>query len=207
MTISAIWNPQSQLVLASKSATRRELLEAAGIPFEIDSPTVDERSIESDYARQGGTAEGLSSALARAKALEASRRRPQSLCLGADQVLSLGGEVFHKPDSLSQAASQIARMSGRTHRLTSAFAIAQDGEVVGEGQDSVDMTMRALAAEQIALYLQVAGSGVLTSVGAYQVERFGMHLFERIDGDHTTVLGLPMLKLLPCLRTLGALKL
>lgn len=207
MTTSAIWNAQWQLVLASKSASRRDLLEASGIPFEIDAPTLDERSVESDYVRDGGSPDGLSIVLARAKALDVSRRRPGRLCLGADQVLSLGDRIFHKPVSLGEAARGIAALSGQAHQLTSGFAIAHDGHVLHEGHDSVEMTMRPLAEEQIALYLQVAGPDVLSSVGAYQVERFGVHLFERIDGDHTTVLGLPMLKLLPCLRSLGALKL
>ncbi len=205
MSSSSLWNPKFQLVLASKSASRRELLEASAIPHEIDPAAVDERAIEMEYFLRGGSPHGLAVVLARAKALEASRRRPQYLSLGADQVLSLEGRIFHKPSSLSEAAANLAALSGRIHQLTSAFAIAQNGKVLLESQDSVEMTMRPLDDEQIALYLQVAGAGALASVGAYQVERLGVHLFERINGDHTTVLGLPMLNLLACLRQLGAL--
>lgn len=194
-------------MLASKSASRRALLEAAGIPFSVDTPEVDERAIEEGLTSEGRSGEDLSLILARAKAVDVSQRRPGALCLGADQVLTLEGAVFHKPRTLDEAETHIERLSGKTHVLSSAFAIARDGRVIGEGQDAASLTMRALDRARISLYARVAGPAILSSVGAYQLEALGVHLFERIEGDHTTILGLPMLKLLAWLRQEGALSL
>jgi septum formation protein len=202
-----MWNPTHRLVLASKSAARRDLLASAGLPFESDIADVDERAIESAFVDQGGATEHLPRLLARAKALDVSYRHPGALCIGADQVLSLDGRIFHKAETIRGAASALARLSGRTHQLTSAFAIARDGEVAYQDEDRAEMTMRPLDAAQIDLYLRWVGDAALTSVGGYQLEKCGVHLFERIEGDHSTILGLPMLKLLACLRREGALAL
>ena len=145
------------------------------------------------------------SALARAKALSA--RAPGALVIGADQVLSLDGALFHKSATRGQALRTLSALSGRTHRLTSAFAVARDGDIVAAGVETAEMTMRALDAAALGLYLDAAGPTVLGSVGVYQWEGLGAHLFERVQGDHSTILGLPMLKLLAALRGLGALRL
>lgn len=202
---SGLWNPNVTLILASKSASRRRLLESAGIPFQIDVAEIDERAVETAFVEQGGAGDGLASTLARAKAIEVSRRNPRALCLGADQTLSLEGRIFHKPAAMAEADRHLAILAGRTHQLTSAFAIARDGEVAHEDEDRARMTMRSLDARQIEHYLRCAGPSVLTSVGAYQLERVGVHLFERIEGDHFTILGLPLLKLLSWLRRQGAI--
>ena len=202
---ASLWNPSLDLILASKSASRRSLLEAARLPFSVQLPKVDERAIEAEFEASTREAGDLASLLARAKAIEVSERFPGSLCLGADQVLCLNDEVFHKPGNRAEAAAHISRLSGKTHVLTSAFAIARDGAVIREGVDRAKLTMRTLEADDVELYVRLAGDAILASVGAYQLESLGIHLFERIEGDHTTILGLPMLKLLQALRAEGAL--
>ena len=202
-----LWNSGYKLILASRSEARRHLLARAGIPFEIDMPEIDERAIEDAFLGQGGAAEKLPGFLAQAKAVYVSRRHPEAFCVGADQVLTLDGRIFHKAQTIQDAATQLARLSGRTHRLTSALAIAKGGRVAYAAEDQADMTMRSLSAAQIDLYLRLVGELALTSVGAYQVEKFGVHLMEEIRCDHATVLGLPILALLSWLRREGALEL
>jgi septum formation protein len=198
-----ISNPQRKLVLASNSAARRRLLETARLDFEVVVGEFDERAAERDFFEQGGEAKNLSLALARAKALAASQARPRAECLAADQVLILEGEVLHKPASVDDARDHLMRLSGRTHILSSAFAIARDGVVRREEVDCAELTMRNLREAQIELYLRSAGNEAIKSVGAYQIEGFGIHLFERIKGCQSTIMGLPMLKLLAWLRRDG----
>jgi septum formation protein len=198
-----ISNPQRKLALASNSVARRRLLEIARLDFEVVIGEVDERGVERDFFGQGGEAKNLSAALARAKALAASRARPGVECLAADQVLILEGEVLHKPASVDDARDHILRLSGRTHILSSAFAIARDGVVRHEEVDCAELTMRNLSEAQVDLYLRYAGNEAINSVGAYQIEGFGIHLFERIKGDQSTIMGLPMLKVLAWLRRDG----
>jgi septum formation protein len=205
--VPILWTSNRKLILASRSEARRDLLASTGIPFETATAEIDERTTEVAFLSEGGEAQKLAGFLARAKALDVSRRRPGALCLGADQVLNLGGRIFHRARTIQDAATQLARLSGRTHRLTSAFAIVQDGRVAYEAEDHADMTMRSLSAAQIDLYLRLVGEAALTSVGGYQLEKFGVHLMEEIRGDYATILGLPILKLLSCLRLEGALAL
>jgi septum formation protein len=183
------------------------LLGAAGLPFEVEPAGIDERGVEDRLGPQDEAGIGLAVALARAKALAVSARRPGALTLGADQTLTLEGQPMHKAPTRAAAAAALQAMSGRSHRLASAFALARDGVVLAEDGDSAEMTMRALDATQIARYLDIAGPAVLASVGAYQIEGLGAHLFESINGDYATILGLPMLKLLAALRGLGLLAL
>ncbi len=203
----SLWISRDKLVLASQSASRRRLLESAGLPFEIEAADIDERALEAEILMAGGPSEPLALALARAKALAVSARRPGALCIGADQILTLEGRLLHKSETLESAARTLRALGGRSHRLISAFAVAREGRIVGEGQERADLTMRALDSRQIALYLTCAGPGVLGSLGVYQIEGLGLHLFDAIEGDHATILGLPMLKLLACLRREGALAL
>jgi septum formation protein len=199
----AIWNEAFRLALASASPTRRRLLGAAGLSFVTVSPHVDERALEAAAPPEAPAA--LAAALARAKALSAEA--PGALVIGADQVLSLDGRVFHKSATREEALATLASLAGRTHRLTSAFALAHGGEIVATEADAADMTMRALDNASLQRYLDAAGPAVLGSVGVYHFEGLGAHLFERVVGDYTTILGLPMLKLLAALRRLGALNL
>ena len=199
-TQAPLWLGEAPLVLASKSAARRAMLEAAGLHPQIMSVDVDERALEEGFLLDGGHPIKLAAALAEAKALAASRTRPHAYCLGADQTLALGDHLLHKPRDLAEAARSLARLAGREHRLTSAFAIARSGKTLAVDADHADLFMRALDRKTIALYLELAGPAVLSSVGGYQLEGLGVHLFDRIKGDFATILGLPIFKLLHWLR-------
>lgn len=195
-----LWSGPAPLVLASRSATRRVLLSMAGLNPEAFAADVDERSLERGHFVGGGSLESLASRLAQAKALAVSVLRPDAYCLGADQTLSLEGRLLHKPRDLLEAAHSLAALAGRTHRLTTAFCVARRSQTLVVEADHADLRMRPLDRETIARYLDLAGSGVLSCVGAYQVEGLGVHLFDRIEGDLGTILGMPMLKLLAWLR-------
>ncbi|MCJ2012135.1 Maf family protein [Methylobacterium sp. J-076] len=197
------WLGPAPLLLASTSATRRLLLESAALPVDTESPGVDERAVEA--ASDGLAPPDLALALARAKAEAVAARHPGRVVVGADQVLALDGTVFHKPADAQDARRHLARLAGRTHCLHSAVALVRDGRV-DLFVETARMTMRPLAAEGIAAYLACAGEArVCTSVGGYQLEGPGIHLFEAVEGDHSTVLGLPLLPLLARLRAGGLL--
>jgi len=195
------------LLLASASPTRKSLLEAAGLPVETAAAAIDERAIEAEMADQDspGFASCLAARLAREKALAVSRRSGDRVVVGADQTLVCEGRLFHTPSDREAAAAQLARLSGRSHSLYAAFAIARGGEVLESGGEAAELTMRPLDAETIARYLGCAGAQAVASVGAYQIEKLGIHLFARIEGQHSTILGLPLLPLLAGLRKLGLL--
>jgi nucleoside triphosphate pyrophosphatase len=199
-TLPPIWRGADPFVLASRSESRRALLSAAGLEAEYIAPDVDERAVEDGYLARGGSVENVALELAQAKALAASADRPDAYCIGADQTLTLEGRILHKSRDLPEAARTLAALSGKTHRLTSAFCVARAGRALVVHRDHADVRMRALDPAEISRYLERAGPGVLASVGAYQGEGLGVHLFERIEGDHSVVLGLPMLSLLAWFR-------
>lgn len=203
--MTALWRETEPLVLASTSATRRLLLESAALPFTCLAPDVDERAVEAAAGGLGPVA--LASRLADAKALAVSRMAPGRLVLGADQTLALGETLFHKPRSPEEAGAQIRALAGRTHHLHSAGSIARDGAIVARFAESAAMTMRPLDAAAVALYIDLAGEAATRSVGGYQLEGVGAHLFEQVEGNHSAILGLPILPLLAALRGLGALAL
>jgi septum formation protein len=194
-----LWRGQSPLILASQSRARQTLLANAGIAFEVISADIDERAIQ----RSSGLAApaDIAALLAREKAAAVSRQRPGSVVVGADQTLALGRELFSKPDDRAQARAQLGRLAGGDHELHAAVAVARDGKIMFETVALARMTMRSLSAGQIDTYLDAAGEAVTGSVGAYQLEGLGVHLFERIEGDHFTILGLPLLPLLAFLRS------
>jgi septum formation protein len=190
------------LIVASKSEVRRDLLVAAGIPVITDPADIDERKIEAENAGLGP--EDAALLLAREKALAISRRS-EGLALGADQTLALGERRFSKPADFEAAREHLKALSGRTHALHSAAAIAQDGKILFETVSTAHLTMRPLSDAFLDAYLAAAGERVTKSVGAYQLEGIGVQLFEKIDGDHFTVLGLPLLPLLDYFRKAGLL--
>jgi septum formation protein len=195
-----LWRGAGPLILASRSESRRALLSAAGLEAEFVAPDVDERALEDQYLLGGGWLESLALELARAKALAVSATRPDAYCIGADQTLTIEGRILHKSRDFAEAAHSLAALAGKTHRLTSAFCVAQAGQALVVHRDHADVRMRALDPGEISRYLERAGRAVLASVGGYQGEGLGIHLFERIEGDHSVVLGLPMLSLLAWMR-------
>jgi septum formation protein len=198
-----IWRGKHPLILASQSRARQALLANAGIAFEAIPADIDERGLQSD---SGLSAPGeIASLLAREKALWVSSHHPDRIVVGADQTLALGKRLFSKPAGRAQAAEQLQSLAGNSHELHSAVAVARDGRIVFETVAIARMTMRSLREAEIDAYLDEAGEAVTTSVGAYQLEGLGIHLFERIEGDHFTILGLPLLPLLAFLRGEGLL--
>ena len=187
------------MILASQSRARQALLANAGIEFETVAAEVDERAVQ--QASSLSAPGDIAALLAREKALWVSTRRPGNFVIGADQTLALGIRLFTKPDSREQAAQQLRTLAGRSHQLYSAVAVARDGKIMFESADTARMTMRRLGEAEIEAYLNEAGAAVTSSVGAYQLEALGVHLFERVEGDHFTILGLPLLPLLAFLRS------
>jgi septum formation protein len=199
----SLWLAADPLVLASKSAVRRALLESAGVPVEVHPADLDERGLE---ARAGSAAPGaIAALLAREKASVVARLYPGRLVLGADQTLALGVKRFAKPADRAAARAQLQALSGRTHELHAAAAFVQDGTVLFEHVGAARLTMRTLSDQVLDRYLDAVGSAVTASVGAYQIEGPGIQLFERIDGDYFTILGLPLMAALDFLRRRGCL--
>jgi septum formation protein len=193
-----LWLAEMPLVLASKSAIRRTILADAGIPVEVAPADIDERGIE---ARAGiADAGAVAALLAQEKAAAVSARMPGRWVLGADQTLALGERRFSKPADADLARAQLKALSGKTHELHAAIALARDGETIFAHRDVARLTMRALSDAYLDAYLDAVGSAAMDSVGGYQLEKIGIQLFERIDGDHFTILGLPILPLLKFLR-------
>jgi septum formation protein len=194
-----LWRGKMPLILASQSHARQTLLAGAGIKFEAFPADIDERAVQH---ASGMTAPGdIAALLAREKSLSVSSQLSGRLVVGADQTLALGSRLFSKPAGRVQAAEQLRALAGGVHELHSAVAVARDGEIVFAALASARMTMRELDEAEIEAYLDEAGEAATSSVGAYQLEGLGVHLFERIEGDYFTILGLPLLQLLAFLRS------
>ena len=174
----------------------------ARLDFTSEAADIDERQIEAELAAKDATPPEIAVALARAKAIEVSRRMPDAHVIGSDQVLSLGGRLLLKPANMAEAGDHIRAMSGTTHHLNCGVAIAHKGEAIWSDVSIARMTMRPISDDFLEKYLALAGDGILGSVGAYHFEGPGIQLFEKIDGDYFTILGLPMLTLLAGLRQL-----
>lgn len=194
------------LILASASPFRRSLLENAGVAFSWQAASIDERAIEEGLVSAGASPEEVALRLAEAKARDvASRCEDDAVVIGSDQTLSLGSRVFHKPADRADVVLHLRSLAGQTHQLNSAVVLVRGGEVLWQHLSSARMTMRVLSEAFLERHIDRVGDTVLGSVGAYQLEGEGIQLFERIEGDYFTILGLPMLPLLEALRRIGAI--
>jgi septum formation protein len=195
------------LILASGSKVRARLLEAAGLAFIVEPPGLDESAMRQAVSSEETlNAQDVAEVLARAKAEAVSELAPHAFVIGADQVLKLGHRILAKPDSMEAARAELLDLSGKSHSLHTAVALARNGEVLWAYSDTSTLAMRKLTPEFIGRYLAAVGEEVLSSVGAYQLETIGIQLFEKIDGDYFSILGLPLLPLLYALRGEGALE-
>ena len=195
----------TDIILASTSPFRKTLLQNAGVRFTTESADVDERAVEEAAGGSGISPDDMATILAEAKANEVAARHPHSLVIGADQTLSLGDELLHKPADMEAARRRLLALSGRRHELNSAVVIARGDDVLWRHVSIARMTMRELTPEYVGRHLADAGDAVLKSVGAYQLEGIGVQLFDKIEGDYFTILGLPLLPLLEELRRLDAI--
>ncbi len=190
------------MILASGSAARRALLEAAGLMFDVIPADIDEVAIREAILEKTAGVEGadIASVLAAEKARVVSILHPGALVVGADQVLALGGKTLSKPGSLAEARAHLMKLRGRTHDLVSAVALARNGNVHWQTTATAGMAVREFSNEFLGAYLERMGDRVLASVGCYEFEGLGVQLFERMEGDYFTILGIPLLPLLARLR-------
>ncbi|MGH6795962.1 MAG: Maf family protein [Methylocella sp.] len=203
--MTGFWRGKAPLVLASESPGRQGLLRAAGIPFEISTAAIDEREIEAPLVASGANVRDIALHLSRAKALLVSGKKPGRLVIGADQTLCLEGRLFGKPAGRAAATAQLEALSGRTHELYSGCCVARENTLLFETVGVARLSCRRLSPAFIDAYMTQAGEALLNSAGAYQIEGPGIQLFDAIDGDHATILGLPLLPLLKFLREEGSL--
>jgi septum formation protein len=194
-----------KIILASASPFRKAILIDAGIAVETVPAELDERTLEAPLKNSGASPEDVALVLAEAKAVNVSTRKPGALVLGCDQTLSLGDEIFHKPADMEGARRHLLALSGKTHQLNSAAVLARDGKVLWRHVGIASLTMRKLDPAFIGRHLARVGERALQSVGAYQIEGEGIQLFEKIEGDYFTLIGLPLLPLLAELRRCGAI--
>ncbi len=193
-----------EIILASASSARRMLLENAGVTARTEPAHVDEDSVKEALAAEGASARDVADALAELKAIKISNRHPEAFVIGGDQTLDCEGRWFDKPEDREGAKAHLEALSGRTHSLQSAVCVAQGSQVLWRHVGIARLTMRILDADFIETYLNRAGDDVQTSVGAYRLEGLGAQLFEKVEGDYFTVLGLPLLPLLDFFRRHGA---
>ncbi len=193
----------TRLILASKSAARAAMLRQAGLAVDLAPADIDERALDEALAREGRDPADIARALGEAKALAVSRVHPDALVIGADQTLALGPRRFSKPADLAAARDNLLALRGRTHHLHSGVALARGGAIAFSTVASAAMTMRSFSDAFLDAYLAGAGERLLSSVGCYQLEAEGIQLFEKIEGDYFTILGMPLLPLLAALRSQG----
>jgi len=195
----------SDIILASASRHRAQILENAGLTFAQIPSLLDERSIDAPLAEAEVSPEDRAEILAAAKATEVSERNPGHWVIGCDQILSFDGEVLHKTKSLDEARRRLLALSGKTHYLHSAVVLVQDGQIKWQHVTPCAMKMRNLTPDFVGRHMAQAGEGVLGSVGAYQIEGLGAQLFESIEADIFSIIGLPLLPLLEALRQEGVI--
>ncbi|MBS3649766.1 Maf-like protein [Pseudaminobacter sp. 19-2017] len=195
----------SPIILASASPFRLAMLVNAGLEVVSVRPQIDERAAEAPLLDSGVAPEEVAQILAEAKAIDVSQRQLGALVLGCDQTLNLGDEIFHKPADMEAARRHLLKLSGKTHHLNSGVVLARDGQVLWRTVSIATMIMRKLDPGFIGRHLARVGDRALQSVGAYQIEGEGIQLFEKIEGDYFTIVGLPLLPVLAALRELGAI--
>ena len=191
------------LILASASQSRRQILANAGLDFAIEPSGVDEDEVTLSLLGERAKPGDIATTLAEMKATRVSARRGGAMVIGADSTLACNGRLFDKPPTLAAARQQLIELGGRTHELHSAVVVAQNGARLWQAADHGRLTMRAFSDSFLDAYLARAGEAVCASVGAYQLEGLGAHLFSRIEGDYFTILGLPLLPLLAFLAEHG----
>jgi septum formation protein len=189
-----------RIVLASASPARAALLRAAGIDFSVEPAAIDEGALKQEARKAGESALGCALLLATEKALTVSRRHPEALIVGGDQVLAAGEEWFDKPRDLAEARRHLLALSGRAHTLATAVCVARSGVPVWRAASAPELTMRRFSEAFLDDYIAAEGESLLGSVGAYRLEGRGVQLFSRISGDHFAILGLPLIELLGFLR-------
>ena len=202
----SLWLGADSLILASGSSARAQLLASIAIPFVVVKPQVDERAVEEPLIAEKAAPQEIAQALADAKALDVSAMMSGRFVLGGDQVLELEGEILHKPQDRDEAKIHLQRLSNKTHALHSAATLVRDGKVVAQAYDVARLTMRILDDAFLETYLNAAGDAVLSSVGAYQIEGLGQHLFEKVEGNPATIMGLPLFALLREMRVLDLVR-
>jgi len=194
---------QGPVILASGSRTRRAMLAAAGVVADAVRPPVDEDALKASLMAEGVSPRDVADALAELKAVAVSARHPGALVIGADQVLVLDGKILSKAEDRAEAKATLALLSGKRHDLISAAVVALDGKPIWRAVDSARLDVRPLSEGFIDGYLDQLGDAAFDSVGAYQLEGLGAQLFNRVEGDYFTILGLPLLPLLDLLRRYG----
>ncbi len=192
-----------QIILASGSAIRADLLRRAGMAFRVQPGRIDEDAVRQSHLAAGGNARDLADLLAELKALKISGNNPGALVIGADQVLDCDGRIFTKAETREEAADHLHALSGRTHRLLSAAVVCRDGVPIWRQVGAVKLTMHDLSAPFIDAYLGRNWASVRDAVGCYKIEEEGVRLFARIEGDFFHILGLPLIELLTWLHIRG----
>lgn len=188
------------LILASRSRSRQALLKGAGVRFDAQPTDIDEAAVKARDLAAGHTPADVALTLAKEKALALEEAGPGDLVIGADQVMEFDGRLYDKPSTLDEAGTRLLEMAGQAHYLRSGLILAQGGEIVWSHKATATLVMRKVTRVEIDEYLAAVGERVLSTVGAYELEGEGVRLFERIEGDYFTILGLPLLPLLAELR-------
>jgi septum formation protein len=203
--MTVLQTPEPPLILASASTARRAVLEAAGLRFEAIAAAVDEAAIKESARAEGYPAADAAMMLAEAKARRIAARRPEALVIGCDQMLVLEDRWFDKPESIEDARRHLEALRGKTHQLVTAVLCWRGGQRIWQHVATPRLTMRPVSDEFLDAYLALEGDQVTTTVGAYRLEGPGIHLFDKVEGEHAAILGLPLLPLLGFLRQHGAL--